>query len=120
VIREAIALNRLDLDLQVFEDGEKAIEMIAGLDADEEALCPRLILLDLNLPRADGFEVLEKLRNSARCRHIPVLIMTSSAAPSDCHKSTALGANGYFHKPSQYDAFLRIGDIVREHLERRD
>jgi CheY-like chemotaxis protein len=105
--------------LRILEDGEKAIQFLAGLDADEAASCPKLMLLDLNLPRADGFEVLERVRSSKRCSQIPVIIMTSSAAPADRDKSTALGASAYFQKPSQYEAFLKIGEIVAHYFHRR-
>jgi CheY-like chemotaxis protein len=58
LIREAIVAYGLDVELEVFEDGEEAISLIARMDANEGELCPNLMLLDLNLPRTDGFEVL--------------------------------------------------------------
>jgi CheY-like chemotaxis protein len=117
LIKEAIAAYRLDVELEVFEDGEEAISLIARMDANESELCPNLMLLDLNLPRTDGFEVLEHLRKSKRCARIPVIVMTSSAAQSDRDKSTSLGADAYFQKQAEYDAFLKIGGIMKELLK---
>jgi CheY-like chemotaxis protein len=117
LIRSALAAQSLEADLQVLEDGESALDFIGRMDADDTIPCPRLMLLDISLPRLDGFVVLEKLRESRRCARIPVIIMTSSAAPSDRQKSAALGADGYFQKPAQYDAFLKIADLIRSHLE---
>lgn len=116
LIKEAIVAHQLDLDLQIFANGEEALHFIEKLDQDESVACPQLVLLDINLPRADGFEVLGHLRHSRRCADIPVIIMTSSAAASDRAKSTALGANAYFQKPADYEAFLKLGDVVRKHL----
>lgn len=116
LIKEAIVAHGLDVDLRVFKDGEEAIHLIASLDENGDEPCPGLLLLDINLPRTDGLEVLGRLRGSKRCAHIPVIIMTSSAAPSDRERSAALGANAYFQKPTQYDAFLKIGEILRMHL----
>ena len=79
---------------------------------------PELVLLDLNLPRVDGFDVLDKLRKSRRCSAVPVVVMTSSAAQNDRDRSALLGATTYFLKPTGYDAFLKIGTIIRELLRR--
>jgi CheY-like chemotaxis protein len=72
--------------------------------------------LDLNLPRADGFEVLKRLRDSRRCAKIPVVVMTSSAAQPDRERSKSLGANAYFRKQAGYDASLEIGRIIKTFL----
>jgi CheY-like chemotaxis protein len=116
LIKQAIVHYRLNAKLEIFEDGEDAIRLIARMDADENEPCPHLMLLDLNLPRTDGFEVLERLRKSKRCADIPVIVMTSSAAQSDRDKSASLGADAYFQKKVEYDAFLEIGGIIRKLL----
>ena len=108
--------HQLDVDLRVFEDGEEAIDLIQLLDTDDSQTCPRLMLLDLNLPRADGFEVLKRLRNSRRCAEMPVIVMTSSAAQPDREKSKALGADAYFRKQVGYAASLEIGGIIKKLL----
>jgi len=116
LVKQAIAAHHLDINLQVMEDGEQAIRFIAGLDADPSAQCPRLFLLDLNLPRISGLEVLSGLRHSKRCASLPVLVMTSSDAQTDRAQSAALGATGYFSKPSGYQEFLTIGEVIQAML----
>jgi CheY-like chemotaxis protein len=100
----------------VFEDGEAAITYVQQLNTDEALACPRLVLLDVNLPRADGFEVLRTLRSSTKCRDIPVIVMTSSAALPDRTTATGLGADAYFQKPTSYDAFLNLGTLATQLL----
>jgi CheY-like chemotaxis protein len=109
----------LEVDLQVFEDGEAAITFVRQLDVNDTLVCPSLVLLDINLPRADGFEVLRCLRNSTRCGSIPVMVMTSSAALADRTSATALRADGYFLKPPTYDAFLKLGPLAEQMLGER-
>ena len=62
------------------EDGEEAIHLIERIDAADDVVCPNIMLLDLNLPRTDGFQVLERLRRSRHCADISVVVMTSSGA----------------------------------------
>jgi DNA-binding response OmpR family regulator len=116
LVREALAASGLDVDLHVLEDGEQALGLIARIDADEPIACPRLFILDLNLPKMSGLEVLARLRQSKQCANVPVLILTSSDAEKDRAESAALGAAAYFRKPSGYQAFLRVGEIVHELL----
>ena len=111
-------MENLPLDVFVVPDGEKAIDFIARADAGPGAPCPDLLLLDLNLPKRDGFEVLRRLRASTRCQSIPVLIITSSDSEDDRNRAAALGA-GYFHKPPDYDEFLKLGEVLKELLEGR-
>jgi CheY-like chemotaxis protein len=102
LIREAIRAHHLDVELQVFDDGEEAINLIERIDTEEDIVCPDVMLLDINLPKTDGFLVLERLRQSKNCAGIFVLVMTSSAAPDDQAKAVTLGANAYFQKPAEY------------------
>ena len=117
LIREALRAYRLDVDLRVFEDGEEAIHLIQLLDTDDSQACPDLMLVDLNLPRADGFEVLKRLRVSRRCAEIPVIVTTSSAAQPDRERSKSLGADAYFRKQVGYEASLEIGGIIKKLLQ---
>lgn len=102
-------------ELHVVTDGEKAIRFIDDSD-DNSKHCPALVVLDLNLPKKTGIEVLEHLRNSRTCRDAAVLIVTSSDSDKDKAETTRMGANGYFRKPSSYDAFMKLGEVVREML----
>jgi CheY-like chemotaxis protein len=71
------------------------------------------LLLDLNLPRRTGTEVLRRLRQSPRCGHIPVVILTSSDAPKDREYANRLAADSYFRKPSDLKEFMKIRDSSR-------
>jgi CheY-like chemotaxis protein len=119
LLREAIAAAGVPADLHVVSDGEWAIEFIDQMDAGEDVLCPSLVILDLNLPKRTGAEVLEYLRQSGKFRNIPVLIVTSSDSEEDRARAIQLGAAGYFRKPSAYEAFLKIGEVVKDILTAR-
>ena len=103
-------------NLYVVSDGEGATRFIEAADSYDQAPCPVLILLDLNLPRKTGLEVLQHIRQSKKCANALVLIVTSSDSQNDRDATTLLGANGYFRKPSSYDEYLKIGEVVRELL----
>jgi CheY-like chemotaxis protein len=116
LVKEALAEQQLDSVLHVLSDGIKAIDFIDHMDADEGHSRPDLVLLDLNLPKASGEDVLRRLQRSPRRHGIKVLIISSSDAPADRDRTLALGATGYFRKPSNLDQFLELGLIVRELL----
>jgi CheY-like chemotaxis protein len=116
LIREALAAARVDAALWIVNDGHQAVEFIDKVDAGEGATCPDLVLLDLNLPKKSGIEVLRHLRNSATCKNALVLVVSSSDSPSDREAVKALGFNGYFRKPSVYGEFMKLGPIIRELL----
>jgi chemotaxis family two-component system response regulator Rcp1 len=117
LVQEALALHHVPAVLHVIEDGEAAIRFIDASDRDVQAPCPALVLLDLNLPKRTGAEVLRYLRRSRKCSGAKVLIVSSSDAPMERAAVQSLGANGYFRKPSSYDEFLRIGEVVLKLLE---
>lgn len=114
LVREALKNAGLDFELNVLDDGEKAIDFIDELDRYRGANCPHLVLLDLNLPRRSGDQILQHLRHSDRCKDIPVVVVTSSDSPRDKAEMSRLGATRYFRKPSRLDEFMRLGPLVRE------
>ena len=116
LVREALELGGLRFSLRVFEDGEKAVEFVERVDRDESLPCPHLVLLDLNLPKKPGAEVLEHVRRSQRCADVPVIVLTSSDSPKDREQTARLGATKYFRKPSRLAEFMRLSDIVRDVL----
>ncbi len=116
LLREAIMAAGISADLQVVADGERAIDFINQKNADDSAICPSLIILDLNLPKRTGSEVLEYVKQAGKCREIPVLIVTSSDSEQDRANASKLGAAGYVRKPSGFDAYLKIGEVVRDML----
>jgi CheY-like chemotaxis protein len=116
LVEEAIRAENLPIDVHVAADGQKAIEFIERAEQDANAPCPHFLLLDLNLPKKDGFEVLRRLRASAKCRAVPVVVITSSDSPADVSQVAELGA-GYFRKPPSYDEFLKLGQVLKQRLK---
>jgi CheY-like chemotaxis protein len=112
LIREALAENDVQAELILFDDGEKAYRYFQGLEQDQ-AVCPDLVLLDLNLPKMSGWELLDFLRRKSNCRHISVAVLSSSDAASDRLQAKRLGANRYIRKPSNLEDFIRIGATIR-------
>lgn len=101
-----------DCELVHHSDGEQALDYLEAL-AQEGHPPPRLVLLDLRLPRVDGFEVLERLKKDPRWRRVPVVVLTTSAADRDISRALELHANSYLAKPSDYDAFKQLLTLVR-------
>ncbi len=83
LVRVALQTHGVHCDLHVIDDGEQALSFIERLDQDSRVPCPDLLLLDLHLPKHGGNEILKYLRASERCAQTPVVILTSSDAPSD-------------------------------------
>jgi CheY-like chemotaxis protein len=119
LIREALREHGVDCPLRVAADGKDALDIISGEASDTAAGCLGLIILDLNLPRHDGIEILQKLRESAKFENIPVVVPTSSGSPSDRLKAITLGATRYLRKPSSVDEFLGLGALFKELLAPR-
>lgn len=100
-----IALRNRDPDIHmiVLEDGALALEYFAGARAKGEPVVGDLVLLDLNLPRVSGFEVLEFLKSDPEFRKIPVVILSGSSSYQDIERCYAIGANSYICKPTGID-----------------
>jgi len=112
LVREALEEHGVGGDLLVLTDGEKAIHYIALMDSSS-ALCPDLVILDLNLPRRPGFDVLERMKASSLCAASPILILTSSDTPEERAEATRLGADHYIRKPTRLDDFISLGTIFK-------
>lgn len=118
LIRQAIQAADLNADLDVVQDGEKAIRFFAQVDRDESTACPVMVILDINLPKRHGGEVLREMRKSRRCGNALVVVVTSSDSSRDRDDMARLGANAYFRKPSDYEGFLKLGDVASALLQR--
>ena len=105
---EAIASGKLLLDVTTVRDGDAAIQYLHGEGKYADAPRPDLILLDLNLPKMDGRQVLATIKADADLRGIPVVVFTSSTAERDIVQSYNLGANCYVIKPVDLKAFQSI------------
>ncbi|WP_369212188.1 response regulator [Streptomyces flavofungini] len=104
--REAFEDNKIGNTLHVVRDGEEALDFLYRRGAHTEAPRPDLILLDLNLPKYDGRQVLERIKSDADLTDIPVVVLTTSAAEEDILRSYKLHANAYVTKPVDLDQFI--------------
>jgi chemotaxis family two-component system response regulator Rcp1 len=117
LVEEALAEAKLECLLSVVREGEQAIQFIERLDADPTWPRPDIVLLDLNLPKVGGEEVLKRVRLSPACASAMVLIVSSSDARADRERAMALGASDYFCKPADLEQFMELGPKVRAMLE---
>jgi CheY-like chemotaxis protein len=106
--REAFEYHKIRNRLHVVTDGEKALRFLRRTGEYTDAVRPGLILLDLNLPRVDGREVLAALKADPDLRVIPVVVLTTSEAEEDILRSYQLHANAYVSKPVDFDRFIEI------------
>lgn len=118
LIREAIETAKIDAALRVLSDGEKAVRYFAEVGRDPSIVCPDLILLDINLPKRQGDDVLREMRKVPRCAHTRVVVVTSSDSDQERQEMARLGAADYFRKSSEYEDFMQLGELVRTILDR--
>ena len=118
LIRTAITEANIHADVQVVRDGEQAIRFIDEVEGELELPCPALVVLDINLPRKQGGDVLKHLRQSRRGAHTLVIAISTSDSQHDRESMMGLGANGYFRKPSEYADFMKLGDMIKDVLNR--
>ncbi|MEU2160988.1 response regulator [Streptomyces chengbuensis] len=104
--REAFEDNKIGNTLHVVRDGEEALDFLYRRGAHQDAPRPDLILLDLNLPKYDGRQVLERIKADAELTHIPVVVLTTSAAEEDILRSYRLHASAYVTKPVDLEQFI--------------
>ncbi|MFD3911674.1 response regulator [Streptomyces sp. NPDC056652] len=104
--REAFEDNKIRNNLHVARDGEEALDFLYRRGAHENAPRPDLVLLDLNLPKYDGRQVLERIKTDPDLAHIPVVVLTTSSAEEDILRSYKLHANAYVTKPVDLDQFI--------------
>jgi len=117
VIKEVLEGCGPDLDVRLISNGHAALLYLQELDRDQTAPRPALVLLDLNLPKVAGIEVLRALRSSPQCSGIPVIVVTSSSAYADRSAAQQLGAAGYFQKPTELAAYGELAELVKRALD---
>lgn len=116
LVREALEEQGIECELTLLTNGEQAMEFIQSLDEAEDASCPKLIILDLNLPKRSGKEVLQSIRASVKCRQATVAILSSSNNQRDREDAARLGASRYLRKPTRLTEFLALGPVFGELL----
>ena len=112
--REALEGSKFHNDLHVVDDGEKAMAFLRREGPYADAPRPGLILLDLNLPRKDGRQVLAEIKADENLRRIPVVILTTSRAEEDIIKSYDLHANCFITKPIDLNQFLDVVKAIED------
>ena len=113
LIREAMKEASVPVEITVARDGVEAMNLLHKTES-EQALRPDLVLLDLNLPRKNGREVLSEVKTSPLLRTIPVLVMTSSRADEDINTAYMLNANGYITKPADLTEYISIVRAIEQ------
>ncbi|MBB3730581.1 two-component system response regulator [Nonomuraea dietziae] len=106
--REAFELNHVRTRLHVVNDGEEAMAFLRRQGGYASAPRPDMMLLDLNLPRKDGREVLADVKGDPDLRSIPIVVLTTSEAEEDIVRSYSLHANAYVAKPVDFHQFIRV------------
>jgi len=107
ITREAFEQNKIRNRLHVAHDGQEGLDFLYQRGAFADAPRPDLILLDLNLPKYDGRQLLERIKNDAKLGSIPVVVFTTSSLEEDIQRSYTLHANAYVTKPVDFDQFLK-------------
>jgi DNA-binding response OmpR family regulator len=117
LVRRALTKRGLVHELVVAHNGEEAkLWLDAHTETSELGTRPDLILLDLNLPRIDGGQLLSHIRKSDTFSRTPVIVLTSSDSPKDRRMAMDLGANLYFRKPTDLASFMELGRVIEETL----
>jgi two-component system, chemotaxis family, response regulator Rcp1 len=116
LVREALLEHGVECELALVTNGEAALAFIQAVELDQTRR-PDLIIIDLRLPIIPGREVLRYLQTTARCQHVPVLVLTSSDSPVDREEIAALGATRYVQKPFRLVEYLKLGIVFKQMLE---
>jgi len=111
---EALKDSRVRNHLIVVKDGEEAISYLQGKGQYQNAVRPDLILLDLNMPRKNGRDVLREIKNDPKLKRIPVVILTTSQAEEDIIHTYDLHANCYITKPLDFNQFLKVVKSIED------
>ena len=108
LITEFFIDARVVINLHVAEDGEEAIRFLCNKDKFLGSLLPDIIILDWNLPKKDGSEVLREIKENNNLKNIPVIILTTSSVEKDILRAYDLHANAYIVKPIDFDEFMKV------------
>jgi CheY-like chemotaxis protein len=118
LIRRALREHGVEHSVRVSSDGKDTLQILSREGAYRERPVLELIILDLNLPRHDGIEILERLRATEEFERVPVVVLTSSDSPRDRQSANRLGATLYLRKPTSLEQFLAMGQLFKRLLEK--
>lgn len=113
LFRWALKHAGVDCDLDVIVDGGAAMDFVREESGRANSTIPDLVVLDLNLPKADGREILVAMRASQKFANVPVVIWTSSNTPRDRDQMNSLRIDRYIVKPAELDDFLKLGGMIK-------
>jgi len=116
LLRLAMQMAGLDCELRVIDDGGDALQFVREQGKYSGRPVPDLVILDLNVPKSDGIEILKALRETQSLAHLPVVVTTSSSSPREMTQLRALRVAKHFIKPPDLDEFMKIGPILKEVL----
>jgi two-component system, chemotaxis family, response regulator Rcp1 len=119
LFRKALESAELNFELTILQDGAQALAFVRREGKYAASPVPDLAVMDLNMPKNDGVEVLEAIRNSEWFSNMPVVITSSSASPRDQNKVARLGIERYVQKPNDLEVFLSLGAVFKQILHER-
>lgn len=111
---EVLSLSKIKVNITTAIDGEQAMEILLHQAEHDKSKLPDLILLDLNMPRKNGHEVLEEVKSNKGLRHIPVVILTTSGSEEDISSSYMKGVSCYIKKPVGLNEFQRVVEAIND------
>ena len=117
LLRWALGNAQVDCDLTVIDDGGEAMAFVQQRGKYLDTRTPDLAILDLNLPKYDGIEILEAMRANQAFAGVPVAVLSSSSSPRDQARMEAFRIDRYITKPPDLDEYMQIGHIVKQLLE---
>lgn len=112
--QEALKEYKIRNNLYVVGDGEQAMKFLRQQEPYQDSTRPDLILLDLNLPKMDGREVLQEIKNDSGLKRIPIVVLTTSEAEEDIVQSYDLHANSYVTKPVDFERFVKVVKVIED------
>ncbi len=112
IMKEAFKEASVQCKLWMVKDGVEALDFLNRRGVYQSAPKPHLIIMDLNLPKKNGREVLGEIRNDPKLEHLPVLVLSNSESPRDICQCYSLGVNAYINKPSIFQDFINLANIV--------
>ncbi len=118
ITRRAFAKGHVRNDLYVVRDGQEALDYLyhrGRFQDPESSPRPGMVLLDLNLPKVGGMEVLQQIKQDEHLRTIPIIVLTVSPREEDIIQSYKLGVNTYIQKPVEFENFMRVVNVIQEY-----
>ena len=113
LLQEAFRELHANIRIQVAKDGAEGIAVVEKKASEGPNACPDLILLDLNLPKISGHDVLERIKSNPDTRRIPVIVLTSSRAEMDVHRAYDSHANAYMRKPTTLEGLIAAAEQIK-------